>query len=238
MKRVVLMLIAVLLLAPPATRAGQGKGGPGDGEGGPGAPGCSLHRMLVELPSEHLGTREASDLAFMREEEKLSRDVYLSLHERWGLRIFRQIAGGERRHMREVRVLIDKYGIEDPVAGNGLGVFTDGDLQALYESLTDDGAASPESALLVGAAIEELNLRELKLSLGRANNQDLALLYQNLMKGSRNHLRAFTRALARRGIVYEPVYLTPEEYQAIVDMPREQGVVDAAGEWVCGGRIH
>ena len=39
---------------------------------------------------------------------------------------------------------------------------------------------------------------DLRRALERSNNEDLAMLYQNLMKGSRNHLRAFARNLASR----------------------------------------
>lgn len=230
MKRIALILIAVLLVTSVGAHAGKGRGNNGDAQAG-----CNLRSQLAEIPPSHLGDRERTDLRFMREEEKLARDVYLSLHERWELAMFRQIARAESRHMALTRVMIHKYGVEDPVGDNGLGVFTNSSLQALYEELTASGAASVEAALLVGAAIEELDIRDLKRSLERSNNRDLALLYQNLMKGSRNHLRAFTRALERRGLGYEPVYLSAEEYQEIVESPRERGVVGTDGQVICGG---
>ena len=39
--------------------------------------------------SIELTVAEETDLAFMREEEKLARDVYLHLFETWGSKIFR-----------------------------------------------------------------------------------------------------------------------------------------------------
>jgi hypothetical protein len=229
MKQAMGIVIAALLLVPLVAQAGRGNGNRGAGAS------CNLATQLSELTSQHVGDRERADLIFMREEEKLARDVFLSLYERWGLAIFRQIGKAESRHMALALVVADKYGLGDPVGDNGLGVFTNPDLQALYERLAADGAASVESALLVGAAIEDLDIRDLQRSLERANNEDLELLYQNLMKGSRNHLRAFTSVLERYGISYEPVYLLPEEYQEIIDSPREKGVVDAEGEPRCGG---
>ncbi len=230
MKRITSILVAVLLIAPVAVQAGRGKAANGRGQAG-----CDLASLLAELPIQNVGNRENSDLTFMREEEKLARDVYLSLYEQWGLRVFRQIAKAETNHMALALVVVDKYEIEDPVGDNGLGVFTNPNLQALYESLTATGAASLESALLVGAAIEDLDISDLQRSLERTNNEDLEMLYQNLMKGSRNHLRAFTRALESHGVTYEPVYLSPEEYQEIIDSPKERGVVDGEGEPLCGG---
>ena len=228
MKRITLAMAVLLLVAPVAAEAGKGKGER--------AGGCNLAQRLMELPAQNVGNREETDLVFMREEEKLARDVYLTLYEEWELSIFRRIARAERQHMALTRVILDKYGVEDPVGDSGLGVFADAGLQALYEQLTASGRASVEGALLVGAAIEDLDISDLRRALERANNQDLAMLYQNLMKGSRNHLRAFTRALERHGVEYEPVHLSPEEYLEIIGTPQEKGVVGTEGEPLCGGR--
>ena len=44
---------------------------------------CSLQQELRRLPLEHLDEQEAQDLVYLLEEEKLSRDVYLTSFERW-----------------------------------------------------------------------------------------------------------------------------------------------------------
>ena len=196
---------------------------------------CSLKQQIRQLPVEHLTEREGLDLVYLLEEEKLARDVYLTAHERWQLTVFRRVAGSERSHMAWARALVNRYGLEDPTAASGLGIFTEPRFQDLYESLTELAAGSVESALLVAAAIEEMDIRDLKRALRRADNEDLDMLYQNLLKGSRNHLRIFSRSLARRGVTFEPAYLSPEEYQALVESPLEGGVVDATGERICGG---
>jgi hypothetical protein len=196
--------------------------------------GCGLDVILEELPFERLRKRERVDLRYMREEEKLARDVYLSLAERWDLRVFRQIARSERSHMASALVLIEKYGLADPVGDNPLGVFTDSDLQALYEDLSKAGQRSRMSALTVGAAIEELDIVDLQRALARTNNRDLRLLYENLMKGSRNHLRSFVATLERQGGRYEPALLDLEEYREIVDSPTERGIVGFDGDLPCG----
>jgi len=55
-----------------------------------------------------LSAGDAENLAFMREEEKLARDVYLYLFEFWGQLIFENIAAGEQQHMDAVWSLMDK----------------------------------------------------------------------------------------------------------------------------------
>lgn len=196
---------------------------------------CSLKQELRQLPLEHLDEQEALDLAYLLEEEKLSRDVYLTAHERWRLRVFRRIAGSERSHMVWARALVGRYELEDPTAGNGLGVFTDARLRELYEILTQLAEDSVESALLVAASIEDMDIHDLKKALEDSDNEDLDMLYRNLLQGSRNHLRTFGRVLAEHGVEFDPVHMSPVEYQALVDSPREGGVVDAAGERLCGG---
>lgn len=55
------------------------------------------------------------------------------------------------------------------------------------------------------------------------DNQDIAYVYENLMRESRNHLRSFTRNLATQGVTYTPQYLDQEAYDAIVNSPMERG---------------
>ena len=226
-----------------ASGAGAQAAGPGPGPGpdpdapaGPRARECSVPTLLWELPFETLGSREIAGLSYMREEEKLARDVYLSLYEATGLRLFKKTARQERKHMSWVRVLIDKYELTDPIAGNGIGVFDNPRLQDLYTDLVQLGGGSAVDALTVGAALEELNLYDLiTRARRRADNEDLLALYQNLMKSSRNHLRTFVSRLESHGVVYEHSHLSAETYAGIVNTPLEQGLMDAEGEWICGG---
>ena len=231
MRRVLLVVLSALLALPVTASAAGGKNQKRHRNANAD---CGLAQLLEQLPNQNLRDREADDLLYMREEEKLARDVYLSLYERWGLRIFRNIAKAEKKHMASVLVLIEKYELEDPVGDNALGVFTNPDLQQLYEDLVAAGNRSKVSALQVGAAVEELDIFDLRQALKATDNADSQMLYQNLIKGSSNHLRAFAKQLARHDASYTPVYLTPDEYQKILDSPKLKGVVDANGDLVCG----
>jgi hypothetical protein len=61
-----------------------------------------------------LSAEEAASLLFMREEEKLARDVYNTLSATWGIQSFSIIASSEQRHMDEIKVLLDRYALTDP----------------------------------------------------------------------------------------------------------------------------
>ena len=78
-------------------------------------------------PSAASGTLTADEIAglqFMREEEKLAHDVYVTFYQQYGLTIFNNIASSEATHMAAVKTLLDRYGIADPAAGQPIGVFT------------------------------------------------------------------------------------------------------------------
>jgi hypothetical protein len=171
----------------------------------------------------NLSAVEAENLAFLREEEKLARDVYLYLFDVWGQWIFENIAASEQQHMDAVKNLLDKYHLVDPAAGNGEGVFTNPDLQALYENLTQQGSASKLDALVVGATIEDMDIYDLQEILSDTEKPDTTKVCENLMKGSRNHLRAFVGEIEMLGEPYEPQYLSQEEFDAILSSPREKG---------------
>ena len=143
-------------------------------------------------------------LNYMREEEKLARDVYLMLYEQWGIRIFQNIAKAEETHMSAVAGLLERYGLPDPAADTAVGVFTNPELQALYDQLMEEGSQSLADALRVGALVEEVDIIDLEDYIDQTDNEDLLLVYQNLLKGSYNHLRAFTSALEKQtGEIYQ-----------------------------------
>jgi hypothetical protein len=179
---------------------------------------------LYPVPSGELSPVEIEGILFMREEEKLARDVYLTLYDRWGLPIFQNIANSEATHMEAVKTLIDRYGLPDPAEGQGIGVFANPTLQGLFDQLVEEGNRSLSSALRVGAAIEEIDILDLEERIAQTERADIRLVYENLMKGSRNHLRSFVSNLKRRtGEVYQPQYLTQAAYDAIVTAPLERG---------------
>ena len=160
---------------------------------------------------------EIEGLRYMREEEKLARDVYLTLYDAWGMPIFQNIARSEATHMAAVGALLDRYGLADPAAAE-VGVFTDPTLQGLYDQLVAEGRQSLAEALRVGAAIEEIDILDLQARLAQTENAAIELVYGNLLKGSSNHLRAFASTLARQtGETYQPQYLDPDSYEAIVN---------------------
>ena len=168
----------------------------------------NLWDLSNTLAFEALSDTELAALAFMREEEKLAGDVYLDMHDLWGTPIFVNIADSEQTHTDVVLRLIEKYSLADPAEGKPRGEFSDATLQGLYDSLTAQGSASLIDALIVGATIEDLDIFDLHQQLSLVDNQDITVVFENLQKGSRNHLRAFYARLTDMNIVYSPLYIS------------------------------
>ena len=184
----------------------------------------ALNEALNPIATGTLSDAEAEGLLYMREEEKLARDVYVVLYEKWGLPILQNIANSEQTHTDAIKTLLDRYGLEDPVMGQEAGTFANSELQELYDSLIETGSRSLVDALRVGVAIEEIDILDLEEWIAQNNQADIALVYENLLKGSRNHLRSFVSTLEQQmAETYQPQYLDQAAYDAIVSSPAERG---------------
>ncbi len=179
--------------------------------------------QISALPKETPDAYEHESLAFMREEQKLARDVYQNLYAVWQVNIFTNIASSEQTHMDAVLLLLDKYNLPDPAAGLSPGVFKNAALQDLYRQLTAQGKKSTLDAYIVGATIEDLDLRDLYDALETVDNQDIIYVYENLARGSRNHLRSFYRNILNAGGTYTPQYISQDEFDRIINGPMETG---------------
>lgn len=170
-----------------------------------------------------LSTDEKNDLFFMREEEKLARDTYLTLYEKWNYSVFTNIADSEQKHMDAILKLLKKYKLPDPAANTGIGEFTNADLQALYNTLIAQGAASGLAALKVGGLIEEKGMIDIKAAIDRSQQDEIDAVYESLICGSRNHLRSF--ALNIEALTSQPYVaqlLDPAEVSQIINTPMER----------------
>jgi len=142
-----------------------------------------------------LTAQEASTLTWMREEEKMARDVYDFLAAKWNLRLFTNISFAESRHFAQVGTLLTRYRIADPAVGRAAGEYWDSRITALYTELTTKGAASVKDAVEVGILIENHDIADLQGALAETTRIDVKRVYTNLMNASFNHLDTFEGAL-------------------------------------------
>ena len=181
--------------------------------------------VIENVDKAPLSSSETSGILLMREEEKLARDVYLTLYDKWGLRTFSNIAGAESTHMDAMGLLIERYNLEDPIKSDTIGVFTNPEMQKLYTTLVAQGSKSLADALKVGATIEDLDIYDLERLIADSDNDDVKIAYQNLLKGSRNHMRSFGMQLERNGVDYSAQYITDADMSKILNSNTERGTV-------------
>lgn len=135
---------------------------------------------------------EIGHILFMREEEKLARDVYLTLYEQYAAAVFDNISLSEQRHMDALERLITKYGLEDPVVSDDVGEFSNPVFSDLYNELVERGLQNYCEALKVGIDIELLDIEDLEKALMDVEARDLERVLTNLLYGTENHLNGFT----------------------------------------------
>lgn len=182
-----------------------------------------------------LGSGEEAHLIFMREEEKLARDVYLALSEAFPEEnIFIRIAESEQNHTNIVLDTLEFYNIDDPDPDTNdlpgsTGDFTGADygdfFDDTYAFLVGWGSESLLDALYVGAYIVELNMHNIvdcphviietdpaveagECGLEFTDTPRLQNVYTNLLEGSKDHFRSFVQNIE--------VSIGDGEYQAQV----------------------
>lgn len=180
-------------------------------------PNDSQYCRAVDFPKQEISSDEEKELKYMREEEKLAHDFYSLMYDKWGLRPFGNITNAEERHMSALKSMLDKYSISDPVRDKSIGAFTNQDVRKLYDYLIEQGNKSEIDALKAGAEIEEIDIKDLISAIKDTDNKDLKFVYDNLMNGSYNHLRAFIRNLDRRNTEYYPRYLDKKTFDDILN---------------------
>jgi len=204
---------------------------------------CVLSILPINTMAATLDSNEAAHLTFMREEEKLARDVYLTFAEMYPQQnVFATIATtSEQTHTDTMRDKLAQYNLADPNPETNnlpesLGVFTGVEwgwyFSEKFELLTNWGATSELDALYAGAFIEELDMHDIAecpkvmtdagysnpCGLNYTDENGLLNAYSSLIDGSESHLRAYVgqiEAIIGEGN-YAAQYLSQEEVDTIL----------------------
>lgn len=143
-----------------------------------------------------LSDAEKTDIALMRDEERLAKELYEAFGEKWAVDAFTRIASSEQRHFDAMGTIITRYRLPDPAADAEVGTYSNPELQKLWDDWYARGMESKKAAIAVGVELETRDIADLKAAIETSDNPDLDRVYANLLRGSENHLKAF-EALAR-----------------------------------------
>ena len=178
----------------------------------------SCDNNVVTPVQNTLSNDVIEDLQFLKEEEKLARDVYLYAYAKYGLSIFDNISQSEQKHIDAVGTLLTQYNITD-LSLAAAGEFSNATLQTLYDNLTAQVDISVEKALFVGATIEDLDISDIDNMIANTDATDILNVYEKLTCGSKNHIRGFDGQLTNYGETYVPQYISQEYYETILGEP-------------------
>jgi hypothetical protein len=172
--------------------------------------------------STAIATSEADMLTYMKEEEKLARDVYTTLNAKWNNQVFANIANAETTHTNAVVTLMANLGLTNTTL-LPVGEYENQEFYNLYNQLVAQGSVSLTEAYKVGALIEDKDIFDLSADMQSTSNASIILVFENLKMASSNHLRAFTKQLTALGVTYTPKYIDQATYTQIVSTPMEKG---------------
>jgi hypothetical protein len=137
----------------------------------------------------------AEALRFAREEERMARDLYQALADKYDDALpFSMIVRSEQRHFDMVGALLDRYDVADPAAEKLAGSYADPTLQKLYDGWLADGSKSLDAAYDVGIALEKRDIADLEDTLESVTQADVRQVLTALLNASRHHLAAFEAA--------------------------------------------
>jgi len=176
----------------------------------------------LSLKTDSLSSESLAELIFLLEEEKMAHDLYTSFFGFWNLQIFDRISRSEETHFNAVKTLLDFYEFPYEISEE-TGVFINEEIQNLYDAFLAEGAISMENSLVAGAKVEEIDIADLMSLIETTTDEHALLLYNNLLIGSRNHLRAFYRNMLVYGIEYTPYILDQNLFDEIVNSTNERG---------------
>lgn len=147
--------------------------------------------LNTTLTSTSVSQAQIDTLLYMIEEEKMARDVYDALYEQTGILKFDTISNSEQKHYDTLLSAAASLGIDVSALSTEVGVFTNAEVQALYDQLLAQGSLSLEAALETGIAIEQTDITDLQNAIDESDVSLLDTVYSNLMRASYNHLDAF-----------------------------------------------
>lgn len=138
----------------------------------------------------------ATHLTFMREEERMARDLYTAIDAHYAdvTRPFSNIVKSEQQHFEMVGTLLTTYGLDDPSQGQAAGTYADADLEASYAALLKQAKTSLDDAYKVGIAVEKADVADLDEAMADITQSDADEILAGLKRASENHLAAFERA--------------------------------------------
>ena len=208
------------------------------GNGSHGQHSNSSQQTMQDTPligTSVLNDEQKHTLAYMWNEEKLAKDIYLAIDEVNPHHTLYNIATrAESRHQAAVETLVAAYDLnitnlvdysdsysEAELSAMAPGEFGISELQTLYETLYLKGIQSTQDALEVGCLVEVTDINDLDHDIEIAEGApDVVNVFEHLREGSYAHYWAFDNALKGIGISDGCCVLGDEYCKTVEEYPQ------------------
>lgn len=170
----------------------------------------------ITPPAISISEAQQAHLLQLYEEEKLAHDIYAQFYAEHAYKPFGHHTDAEATHMGLVNDILLVYNLSAPQ--NPAGVFDNTDYQKAYDEWLPKGLADGVEACYIGAYIEEMDILDLMNAIENiAEKDDIKAMYETLLSGSENHLRAYNRFLKMQfNIDYQPKLMDQATFDAII----------------------
>ncbi len=178
---------------------------------------CSKDDKQVQnQPQAELSAQQKSHLIQLYDEEKLAHDIYVEFYAQHNYKPFSHHSEAEAKHMVAVADILTLYGLDIPQ--NPAGIFDNAEYQTAYDDWLPKGLADGKDALYIAAYIEEMDILDLMDAITQiAETDDIKAMYEKLLAGSENHLRAYNKFIFMElGITYQPQIMDQALFDTIM----------------------
>jgi hypothetical protein len=180
-----------------------------------GAQNTNNELIINSIAASELTDEQKYTIAYMWNEEKLAKDIYLGLNALTPSPTLYNIAtNAETAHQASVEAIIEKYDLNilnlddysggysaDALSNYSPGQYSLQEITTLYDTLYSLGSQSLQSALEVGCMVEVTDINDLDRDILAAEGApDLVLVFENLRSGSYSHYWSFNTALQSMGV--------------------------------------
>lgn len=158
---------------------------------------------------------EKTALLQIFEQEKLARDVYAELGEKFGINLLKNISISKQKQMS---VLMDLMVLNQmsPIFEDARGVYNDQELSELYTNITAEGSLSLNNAFRACAKVEDKNIFDLEKAISETTKNKLITLYSKISCNAGNDLRAGIKMLVGNGEMFMPDYISVKLLRSIM----------------------
>ncbi len=146
--------------------------------------------------NETLSPREIDDMNYLIENEKLLRDYFNVMYNKYNLSLFQNVAKSEQSHLNFLAVKFLRYDLKNPTEEKPAGEYVNPELQQTYDIMIAKGETNIYAALLAGSSKVKEDVEDIPLMIDQfEGNADIVLIFSNILIESQKNREVLEQEL-------------------------------------------